>query len=70
MVVKIVKSKDRIECGACRRTKGCIQTFASPNEDGSTSDRKSCSDCNERDCVFMNPDNKNGDDHEKCKCRK
>ena len=34
MVANAVKSKDRIECGVCHKTKGCIQTFAEPSEDG------------------------------------
>lgn len=69
MVKKMVKARDRIECGVCHKTKGCIQTFAEPKEDGTASDRKSCSECNERDCVFMSPDKTDGNNHEKCNCR-
>jgi hypothetical protein len=67
VVANAVKAKDRIECGVCHKTKGCIQTFAEPIEAGGMTDRKSCSDCDDSDCVFLNPDNR---EDEKCRCRK
>lgn len=62
----MVKSRQRIDCSACGKLKGCTQTLVDP-KDSDTSSRKSCVDCDDSECVFVSPNRKVGDD-EKCSC--
>ena len=67
----MVKTIGRIECGWCSKTKGCIQTFDEPKEDGTTSHIKFCLGCTDSGsgCVPIIPSKTDGNSHGKCNCR-